>query len=1058
MSLPIQELETKIAAEPITLQALFSEQDAAQEREEIERAIQASLCTSPPSPPLVLQFQGHTQKKPTSNRKNALFTFLNAFYIGSCILKKNCILFPLSHPSTFPLDSTMHFIEHHLRVDSVYNAVTTQSQKVSHSFAHYTATFNSLKIHVHFDENAYILLVEARHTPSEALLTLEPAVIEQIKLDAVLAQNLLTQYIHERTQKHQEALKTADTLEVKLSLFSRQLYSDSNEKNTLSQYIHLAKDFIKAIEQVNLFSQVTEDKRGNLVKERIRALEALMHQSSPSTNPLCSSAPMDNETPEIPEETIVYVHPARRKNPPKQHVPIKKNPLIDLECSLKEFKAITPQTAENYIQKHQLALDMGEQIIFGIFDPQTTKSQKKQLKRIGETIEDFYDLSKFFKAQVKEGYLDAAKILFPHIQAKILPEFYAELLQSLIHISQEKTLNKKEELQKGIQMCHFFYNHSDIYRLTIKILERYSSQPIKTGAWFLLIGELINKNHLEIFEMLLEHGCNPNCSVGTDHYHAIPMLHLAIMLKHGDPFVAALIKKGVDVNRIGMGNIIGTSSETHIKDEATLTLKRWRPIVAKKEKGKEEILKSSGDMLNFWALPPLLAGIQYNFTRPFVLKALTQGTSLITLAKAIGQLGTREAHFSPLPWAKKAGPHIIPKPLNTTDEKIALFQRQFVSFQNFTLTSGVFYFVQDSQLLQSITYMIQAFKTQYINLQNTDSKQSSELKRLLQEETMLHTHLVESILKIGLITEKEFRTCRTLIASYQTELLCLSMPSTEASEIPEKLYYIQLLYNIQDIAGKILSQSQNLNAEWKDFFTHHKTLSLDMAFIFLEHLRTHKPDIFKLFHEDEIIQKLYATPDAKPILSKQREKGHIPCDKRLKKLYDAIGYPSIEKIHQLDAPHNTLTPEEKNTLLDIKKMIASAEMDINRSLPHTKGCTVLHYACHNGLSHYTDELLIHRIWSINKANDKGQTALHFACKAGHIQITVLLIINGADIAQQDKEGLTAFDKIPPQKLLNIIQEAERLFKFHPDNQNLKSACALLQEKLKVTARRSKPSA
>lgn len=87
-----------------------------------------------------------------------------------------------------------------------------------------------------------------------------------------------------------------------------------------------------------------------------------------------------------------------------------------------------------------------------------------------------------------------------------------------------------------------------------------------------------------------------------------------------------------------------------------------------------------------------------------------------------------------------------------------------------------------------------------------------------------------------------------------------------------------------------------------------------------------------------------------------------------------------------------------------------------------EGNTVYHLACKHGNTEVITTLLNHSKSFINTKNLMGQTPLHFAIQSKNLNVTDILISNGADILEKDSRELNAF------QYAAIIDDTEEFLK------------------------------
>jgi hypothetical protein len=114
----------------------------------------------------------------------------------------------------------------------------------------------------------------------------------------------------------------------------------------------------------------------------------------------------------------------------------------------------------------------------------------------------------------------------------------------------------------------------------------------------------------------------------------------------------------------------------------------------------------------------------------------------------------------------------------------------------------------------------------------------------------------------------------------------------------------------------------------------------------------------------------------------------------------------------------------------VKRLLSIRNINVN--VKDVSGATPLHEAARNGHIEIS-RLLLQNGAEVNvKSNDGngGQTPLHYAASQGHVDILHLLVENGADLEAQDNNGWRALHCAAIRGYLPIIQEL--ISRYHVD--------------------------
>ena len=118
---------------------------------------------------------------------------------------------------------------------------------------------------------------------------------------------------------------------------------------------------------------------------------------------------------------------------------------------------------------------------------------------------------------------------------------------------------------------------------------------------------------------------------------------------------------------------------------------------------------------------------------------------------------------------------------------------------------------------------------------------------------------------------------------------------------------------------------------------------------------------------------------------------------------------------------------ENGFTTSVKRLLSIRNINVN--VKDVSGDTPLHYAARNGhieISH----LLLQNGAEVNVRSMWGRTPLHYAASQGHIDILHLLVENGADLEAQDDDGMRALHDAARYGNLPIIQEL--ISRYHVD--------------------------
>jgi hypothetical protein len=112
----------------------------------------------------------------------------------------------------------------------------------------------------------------------------------------------------------------------------------------------------------------------------------------------------------------------------------------------------------------------------------------------------------------------------------------------------------------------------------------------------------------------------------------------------------------------------------------------------------------------------------------------------------------------------------------------------------------------------------------------------------------------------------------------------------------------------------------------------------------------------------------------------------------------------------------------------VKRLLSIRNINVNVK-DDLSGATPLHYAAANGYVEIT-HLLLQNGADVNVKNNGGSTPLHSAAIFGHVDILHLLVENGADLEAQDVDGRRALHRAACNGRLSFIQEL--ISRYHVD--------------------------
>jgi hypothetical protein len=462
------------------------------------------------------------------------------------------------------------------------------------SLAHYTEIYKDdqaekqIVIHVYFTNQGFYQHTQAKQYTGDRInqnfieLELDAYSDNLIRENSKTASVLLIQLLEDTHSFYTQSLVKAHEIDTKLQVISKRF-----SKKSVIDYINLAKDLIKAIEEINLFSVFNiKDRRDKIIKKHIHFLQSTylsskqldfrlgVEKRAPGVYTLVQEDASDeNNNAENPsaksiEETLIKGNTTERNEDSKETIGVaikktaakkqKRNAKKDKDEQIELLDYITSQ--ENNLKKlnseientpHEVHLRIHREetvknlqlslLKFSNFISFTQKHNRKRLDALSDFLDKDEGLLDVFIKEFWLCNLNAVQELFPHIQHCLSGIILCKILPGLINF-----YPSNEEIKiKLKKVFDFLYQNSGQYRFLVSIglLLKWEVSELCTSLLF----AACTKKNLFAFNLLLEHGAHPN-SVGlfidniqipaiylitlnADSLETMPYLELA--LKHG---------------------------------------------------------------------------------------------------------------------------------------------------------------------------------------------------------------------------------------------------------------------------------------------------------------------------------------------------------------------------------------------------------------------------------------------------------------------------------------------------------------------------------------------
>ena len=537
-----------------------------------------------------------------------------------------------------PLFNNFEFVESHLTIDKWYAEVSSERGAQGFTAAHYTerykqnASNQEIIVHVFFNAQGQYVYSQIRQMP-EAEVFRSINVLEEntFKNNSMIAASLLKDLLHVKSNFQTDYTEKATALETTLSELSVDLNLPKNRTN----YIKTARKFIKSVETLNLYNEITIDRRGLVIQKMMDKLLALKEdiRKKPEAS-LEKPAPLNEALAPIP-----LANNAERSSPAVVPKPISAAEALH-KANLHEKESITKalleleaeftlciKTIEKEVPALLRAFELAQKLqemLCDLMICDIEKFDKKLKKRIEGKINKLPKVEDLMKKFFASGNVQGFKRLFP------LLSNHANLgLMDIYHaiIKRGNTPAEEELTEAQISIFNFLYEHSDFYRSACKELGKVVEYNMELSMGMTILFKTCVANKFNVFSMMLAHGADPNQVSLLHEATSIPLIRGLLYVIKDIRYLELLLKYGTSVDCPAN---IGTHIVHNKKEYDTKTFFDQHHAIAATPKDKDVLQR-----LNQTRFELLLA---FQFGQFEYLPLLAPRSSLASIASALSML------------------------------------------------------------------------------------------------------------------------------------------------------------------------------------------------------------------------------------------------------------------------------------------------------------------------------------------------------------------------------------------------------------------------------------
>lgn len=703
------------------------------------------------------------------------------------------------------------FSDAHLTIDEIFresDSTKSRGFMMAHSTVIYIhpETRQQIVLHVYYDRFGQVKDIQAKlvdKNGSALPYELNPILKSLIEENITPARQLLKELLQENENLFRDAKEKADKLEVKLASMHLKL-----NKSTAQSWINLAEEFISAIDLLNRYSDTNIDKRGQFIKNQLDQLKLFMAEND---EPVKKPTSGKQKAPPQPSTQPVVELTASPQN--------KKNMLFDSAISLGQK---CQQLKSNSALSHGVELTVKQfsiineiqvkLVCISNFFDSLTKKQQGRLNSLCEEVASVEIPTQLFLAEFWRGNLENVVKLYPHVAQAMSWNFIVEILYKLC-----ETIPKTEEEQRKLKaVFDFMYENSSCYRWTLNSQNRKlfvhhvptDDLSIKFTKGSLLTYACCDRNPFA-YELLLQHGANPN---GISHVRdamAIPELLTALLLDRDEPFpfVKLLLQHGADAN-CEITPDTGRKLPYFLDQQVSGT--QAMQSVKKVERKQRVAVKPEQDLLESvdFGIPSVFVhACRFKLIRslPLLLPHVSLTDLMLTLVKLTGEPPISQCYVTS---SQVPGCFVAP----SAEVCEQLYEQYHDENQSSPYYAIIFFTDEPDPLIDVIALLIASIK--------------EKITLLKQKDPKAFDSLLDEFINQGTSLAQRNGVNQKMISHYESCVFLLSFEPIQTRETHEKI--VVLYFNIGNFLRASSDQTMQIHAE--RYYSLALELALNSAF------------------------------------------------------------------------------------------------------------------------------------------------------------------------------------------------------------------------------------
>ncbi len=403
----------------------------------------------------------------------------------------------------------------HIRIDQYYSSEDTQLSLAHYTEVHLDPQGFLVTIHVYFNEQGHLETVAKQSGPSnpekETIFLLSDNQKKTLNYRVREALPLFKDLIFEKSTRRLKAIEKAKHFEEQLTELSRNLKEPTNR----SEYRRIAALFSQHIQFINRYEDKIVYRSHSLVNKIIEKMDeeerALLAQGSLTIGPSEESEDQKVITDQTPTKSTPD-HPLKKQSIDTQRASTEKTEAlletlkVNLEKTTLTFQVILDAfPIKQAIEDHMLELLFSKKEASAALEKKKATKHKKILKQAQDTITQYHTK----KMEVLDncfwkGDLNSFEKLLDFVSDNELLEAIKKWFNPLI------TTEKTTYSDKTIAILNFLSKNSNIYKNYVSTLERLVFGPPGKSIRYFFMMKLHFNDHLNLFEMFLDQGFDPN--------------------------------------------------------------------------------------------------------------------------------------------------------------------------------------------------------------------------------------------------------------------------------------------------------------------------------------------------------------------------------------------------------------------------------------------------------------------------------------------------------------------------------------------------------------------